>query len=186
MKIKINTLNAILIIICIILIIFLNYFLISSIISYIYPLKYEDEIQRYSREFNVKEEIIASIINVESSFNENAISSRGAVGLMQIMPSTAEWIADKLGYKDYKESDLKLISVNIRFGTYYYKYLYDKFKDCDVALAAYNAGEGVVKGWLNNPSYSINSVSLKEIPYKETQSYVKKVNKNIKYYSKKF
>lgn len=186
MRTKSNYINIFLSVICLALIVFLVYFFVTSLVAYVYPLKYENEIKRYSVEFNIEPEIIASIINTESSFNENAVSSKGAVGLMQVMPSTAEWVSQKLGIKDFSSEDLKIVSVNIRIGTWYYKYLFDKFGSKDVALACYNAGEGVVKSWLNNPTYSIDKVSLISIPYKETASYVKKVNKNIKYYSKKF
>lgn len=163
-----------------------------------YPLKYTDEIYASSEEFGVDKELIASIINAESHFNENALSNKGAVGLMQIMPSTAEWIINNNlskfeDYQDFKnlyntqsgQCELFNPSINIRLGTFYISYLIKKFNNVDTALCAYNAGEGKVKEWLNNSEYSIDKISLQKIPYNETKNYVQKVNLNLKVYSTK-
>ena len=176
-------------------------FLIFSYNKIFYPLKYEEEIVSVSKEFNVSPEIIASIINVESRFNEKVVSNKGAVGLMQILPSTASWTVQQLsGGKGAKNSELELSfynettkegelfdpMTNIRIGTCYFVYLLNKFGDFDVALCAYNAGEGVVRNWLGKSEYSNNGKTLSKIPYSETKNYVEKVNRNIKVYSKKF
>ena len=172
--------------------------LIFAYNNLVYPLKYTDEILAASEEFGVDKELIASIINTESHFNENALSNKGAVGLMQIMPSTAEWIINSNlsyfeDYQDFKnlyntqsgQSELFNPSINIKLGTFYISYLIKKFNNVDTALCAYNAGEGKVKEWLNNSEYSIDKISLIKIPYNETRSYVQKVNVNLKVYSTK-
>lgn len=151
---------------------------------FLYPIKYKDSIYQYATEFNVKKEVIASVINAESKFDEDAISYRGAIGLMQIMPKTAQWLAEKLNI-EYSEELLFEPDYNIKLGTYYVSYLQDKFSNLQVVLCAYNAGEGVVKEWLNNEEYSNNGETLDYIPYEETRNYVKKVMSNIKIYSKK-
>lgn len=167
-----------------------------------YPIKYADEIHFASQEFGVSEELIASIINAESHFNERAISNKGAVGLMQIMPATAEWVLNKMAGQnvvkveklsqnelfDYEKSNGKLLdpSLNIKIGTYYISYLIKKFKNIDTALCAYNAGEGKVGEWLNSSEFSDDKIALKKIPYRETNNYVDKVNLNLKIYNKKF
>lgn len=165
-----------------------------------YPVKYTNEINAASEEFGVQKELIASVINAESHYNEKAVSNKGAIGLMQIMPSTAEWILNKISKQnssiqrlsqielfDYEKSDGKLFdaNLNIRIGTYYLAYLINKFKDVNTALCAYNAGEGKVGEWLNSNEFSEDKQTLKKIPYRETDNYVNKVNMNLKIYSKK-
>ncbi len=173
-----------------------------------YPLRYEKEILSASQEFGVKPEIIASIINAESKFKSNAVSNKGAVGLMQILPSTAAWAAkqmtqgnskitlasvgDEISFEkvmynpETKEGELLEINTNIRIGTYYFSYLLTKFKNLKIAICAYNAGEGTVKNWLKSEKYSKDGKVLKEIPYKETKNYLEKVLTNINIYEKKF
>ena len=165
-------------------IIVLGIFLYLFVMYILYPINYKDEIKKYSQEYNLKTEFVASLINAESGYNPNAISNKGAVGLMQIMPSTAEWIANNIG-AEYNPEYLKKPEYNIRLGCYYLRYLTDKFKDDVVVLCAYNAGEGVVKSWLNDKSYSSDGKKLDEIPYVSTKNYVKKILSSISVYQKK-
>jgi len=149
-----------------------------------HPLKYKNEIITYAKENDLPPALIASVINVESSFNENAKSNKNAIGLMQIKLSTANYINELKNSEKIDENELFMTSVNIRIGTEYLKYLMDKFEDINTSLAAYNAGETRVKSWLNSGIYSTDGKTLMYIPYEETRNYVKKVNKNLKYYSK--
>ena len=177
------------------------FFLIFGYDRVVYPLKYRLEIIRAGEEFGVDAALIASVINAESGFNEKAISSKGAVGLMQILPSTAEWVIQKMRKQNinipsYSSEELFSSQIsngqlfdpnlNIRVGTFYLSYLIDKFENVDVALAAYNAGEGNVIKWLSAEEFSSDQKTLKKTPFKETENYVKKVNLNLKIYSKKF
>ena len=148
-----------------ILLIFIFYFLI-------YPVKYKNIVQKYSAEYSINIETIYAVIKAESNFNKNAVSLKGAVGLMQLLPSTADWISNLLNENDY---DLKDAETNIKYGTYYLRYLYNKFEYLDTAICAYNAGEGTVRNWLNNPEYSSDFKTLNVIPYKETREYLNKV-----------
>lgn len=150
----------------------------------LYPIKYKESIFNYSQEYNIDKELIASIINAESSFKTDAISKKGAIGLMQLMPSTAQWIADKLDIQ-YNDELLYNPDYNIHLGTYYLSYLKRKFNDTTVILCAYNAGEGVVKNWLNNTNYSKDGKTLHYIPYYQTRAYTKKVIDSLKIYAKK-
>ena len=150
-----------------------------------YPLKYFSEIRMYAEEFDLKPEFVASVINAESGFDERAVSSKGAIGLMQLMPSTAQEIAEKLEFDNYSDDMLYDPDVNIRFGCYYLRYLSDRFQDDTLVLASYNAGMGVVYKWLNNEKYSSDGELIK-IPYKQTDEYVKKVNKALPHYEKEF
>jgi len=138
-----------------------------------YPLKYREEIEDASEEFDVPKETICAVIYAESKFNADAKSSVGARGLMQIMPSTFKDIQKALG-TNYTDDDLYDPGVNIRAGTYYLAYLYRIFGDWEHVHAAYNAGMGNVWSWLDDDRYSKDG-KLTDIPFKETKNYVKKV-----------
>lgn len=148
-------------------------------------MKYSDEIIEYSNEFEVTPALVASVINVESGYNDDATSQKGAKGLMQIMPSTGRWLAEKINEK-YDEELLLNASFNIKLGTYYLSYLIEQFDDERVALCAYNAGQGNVKEWLKNEEYSSDGKTLKEIPYEETKNYINKIEKNYRYYKNRY
>lgn len=146
-----------------------------------YPLRYKDEIVKYSTKYGLDENLIFSIVKCESSFNENAISSKNAMGLMQITQPTADYIAQKLSVKNY---DLFDIDTNLNFGCYYLSYLYKKFKNIDTVIVAYNAGEGNVSNWLKNENYSKDGISLNKIPFPETRSYLEEIKKTLAKYKK--
>lgn len=178
------------------------FFAVFGFPNYAYPIRFEEEIKNASKEFNVDKALIASVINAESHFRSDVVSNKGAVGLMQIMPSTASWLAKKLvkekGYtlNGKEEKSIKFVSfkneylfdekTNITLGSFYLSYLLNKFKDVDVAICAYNAGEGIVKKWLEDENYSKDGKSLKKIPYSETRNYLKKVKLNLEIYKNKF
>lgn len=153
--------------------------LISSVYLFIitaYPLKYEEIIRECSDEYGVDPYLVAAIICTESGFRSDAKSNKGAVGLMQIMPDTGEWLAGKIGLKGYNASMLEDPETNIALGSWYIKYLSDRFGgDMDLIAAAYNAGQNKVSEWLGDERYSRDG-ALIEIPYEETDNYVKKVN----------
>lgn len=149
-----------------------------------YPLKYKDSILKYSSEFNLSPSLVASVINSESGFDKDAVSSKGAVGLMQLKPDTALYMADYLGEKLDTEM-LTDSDTNIKLGCCYLDYLFNKFNDEKTALASYNAGEGVVMRWLKNEEYSKDGKTLIKIPYKETENYVKNVISSKSIYENK-
>ena len=158
-----------------------------SIINYfLFPLKYKNEIQIYAKKYDLNPALIASVINAESSFNKHAKSSKGAVGLMQILPTTAEWIYSQLYIDEFNKKILTNENYNIQMGCFYLSYLENKFTNLTCLLCAYNAGESVVTQWLNNSKYSDDKQTLKKIPYNETSNYVKKIQNYIKVYSVKF
>lgn len=151
-----------------------------------HPLKFEDEIVFYADLCGLSPELIASVINVESSFKENAKSNKNAIGLMQVKLSTANYINTLNNNSNITEKQLFEPAVNIKYGCEYLKYLINKFEDINTSLAAYNAGETRVKSWLNSGIYSTDGKTLSYIPYKETKNYVEKINKNVNYYKKLF
>ena len=151
----------------------------------IYPKKYLNEINVYATKYNLAPSLVASVVNTESSFNKNARSSKGAIGLMQVKLSTAKYMIDLYNLNlTIDENELFEINNNLNFGCMYLRYLINKFLDVNTALASYNAGETIVRYWLKDEKYSSNGKTLKTIPYNETENYVKKINRNLKYYKK--
>jgi soluble lytic murein transglycosylase len=149
----------------------------------IYPLDYKETIVQYAKEYTLDPNLVATVIWAESDYDANAESNKGAVGLMQIMPDTGQWIAKKLKIKNYSEESLKDPKTNIRLGCWYLNYLNNKFDgDLRNTLAAYNAGPGRVEGWLADKSISDDGETLKNIPYDETSNYVEKIERVYEVY----
>lgn len=157
-------------------------FIEDTVEKAMHPIKYEEHVERFSDEYGVPEEIIYAVIKCESSFKADAISSGGAVGLMQMMPATFEDLCRRKG-EEYNESLLYDPKVSIEYGTYYLSYLYSRYGVWETVYAAYNAGYGRVDGWLEDPEIGVDG-RLNNIPYKETREYVEKVADARKVYSK--
>lgn len=147
--------------------------IMDSVDKFAYPLEYEAEINAAAEEFSVPKEIICAVIYVESSFDKDAVSSAGARGLMQVMPSTFGDIQKALK-TEYTDDDLFDPEINIRAGTYYLSYLYKLLGDWQLVHAAYNAGIGKVWDWLEDENYAKDG-KLINIPYEETEKYVEKI-----------
>lgn len=150
------------------------------------PRDYSDHIAQYSAQYGIPEYVVYAVIKVESGFDPNAISNAGARGLMQMMPSTFEWLtSDEHLNENYSPNDLYDPEVSIKYGTYYLKYLYSKFDyNWDTTFAAYNGGEGNVSKWLEDERYSDGDGNLVNIPFEETENYVRRVNSAIDSYKK--
>ena len=146
-----------------------------------YPVRYGDLVRRYSCEYNVDSSLVLSVMKNESGFKSDAISPKDAVGLMQITPATGHWIANNMNISDYS---LENPETNIMFSCWYLDYLTQRFGDIKTAVAAYNAGEGNVSNWLENPDFSSDGITLSDIPYGETDRYVKKVMNAYNIYNK--
>ena len=155
-------------------------FVWTSLEKAVYPQKYAEIVSKYADEYNVPEDVVYATIKVESSFDPEAISHAGARGLMQMLPSTFEWLTGDEHLGEHLTPNLLFEpEVNIRYGVYYLKYLYTKFDHkWDVACAAYNGGEGNVTEWLADERYSDGEGNLTSYPknFKETKNYVKKIN----------
>ncbi len=144
------------------------------------PTEYVSEIEKWSDEYDVPIEMLCGVIHTESNFNPDAVSHAGAKGMMQITKDTFEWVSFKLK-EQQTEDALFDHKINIKYGTYLLSFLYDEFGDWDTVFAAYNAGRSKVKSWLEDESITENG-KLKNIPYKETADYIKKVNKAAEKY----
>ena len=147
------------------------------------PEEYEKYVSKYAAEYRVPEYVIYAVIKNESDFDISAKSSDGAIGLMQIMPSTFEWLTDLLD-ESYEAGMLYDPETNIKYGTYYLAYLSTIYSRWSTVYAAYNAGPGAVDGWLTDGRYSKDGVSLDYIPYDETREYVAVVEKSAELYRK--
>ena len=134
-------------------------------IALLYPQRYKAEIAEASRAFGVPESLVRAVIKTESGYKRRAVSRAGAVGLMQLMPSTARWAAALLGDPSLAD-DLTDPKANITLGTAYLGHLLRKYSLPD-ALAAYNAGEGNLLKW--------KTEAQAEYPFPETRNYVQKV-----------
>ena len=151
-------------------------FLAFLVVRRYLPLNHTEIILHYSEIHNVDHLLVAAIINVESSFNKNAVSHAGASGLMQIMPNTAYWIAEHLGVENFVYEEMIFDpAININMGTWYIARLIDNHYTVETALAAYNAGSGNISSWLSNPEFSEDGRTLVHIPFLETRNYVERV-----------
>ena len=137
------------------------------------PKRYTEAVSCYAEEYGVEEELAFAVIRAESNFREEAVSSAGARGLMQLMPPTAQFIAENIG----ENLSIDSPEDNIRMGVWYLAYLSEKFEGQTEVLAAYNAGEGAVRQWLRDADYSQDGKSLREIPLAETRKYVQRDKK---------
>lgn len=149
-----------------------------------YPIKYQNFIKESCKIHNVEESLVFAVIRAESKFQENAKSSAGAIGLMQITPETFNWLQRRTEQSSFEKNLLTDPKVNIEYGTYFLSILQKKYSDEKVILSAYNAGMGTVDKWLKTPEYSLDGKILKSIPYPETENYVKKVLSYQKMYKK--
>ncbi len=148
-----------------------------------YPIKYAEYVEKYSAENNIDKYLVYAIIKTESGFDENAVSSVGARGLMQIMNDAFEWV--KFRMKDESEisyEDMFSAQYNIQYGSYLYSLLHEEYGDVETALVAYFSGRGQVNEWLKNSEYSENGKTLSVIPTKASAHYVYKVMKAFESY----
>ena len=143
-------------------------FLILGLIGLraLFPLDYREEILEWSAVYNLEPAWVASIIRCESSFRPQVISSAGAIGLMQIMPETGKWIAEQLILNNYSLALLTNPASNIQLGTWYLRYLLDRFSTADSALMAYNAGPTNADRWKGHL----------ELAFPETQQYIRRIH----------
>jgi len=131
-----------------------------------YPLPYGDIVRGHAHNYHLDPALLAAVIYQESKFRAGARSDRGAIGLMQLLPATAEGIAARTGGSAFRVSDLYDPEINVRYGAWYLRHLLDKYGSEQVALAAYNAGQHNVDGW--------RARGL-GIPFPETKHFVERV-----------
>jgi soluble lytic murein transglycosylase len=150
------------------------------------PLRHEDVIRQQAKAKGLDPSLIAAVIYTETHFVPRE-SSAGALGLMQITPATAEFIAQRSGGTAFEQADLATPQINIAYGTYYLRYLLRRF-DADIVLglAAYNGGEGNVERWLAEAAARGEDFGADDIPFPETRHYVKNVLKAQREYRARY
>ena len=138
-----------------------------------YPLHYSEYVRVHAREHHLDPALLAAVIYQESKFRTSAKSSSGAIGLMQLTPSTARGIAIRTHGSAFRTSDLYDPDINIRYGTWYLDNLFKKYGSERLVLAAYNAGQGNVDEWRTHGE---------PIQFAETRAYIKRVERLKKIY----
>lgn len=154
----------------------------------LYKRDYSNYVEKYSKEYEVDQNLVYAVIKAESNFKNDAKSNKEAIGLMQIMTETAKDICrmTNLKFTDEKELNEKLYNpeINIKLGTYYLSYLIKKYNNVELAITAYNAGIGTVDNWISTGVLKSDGSDIENIPYKETNNYVRKILRDYKIYSK--
>jgi soluble lytic murein transglycosylase len=140
-----------------------------------YPLHYGEIVRGHARNYHLEPALLAAVIYQESKFNSDARSKSGAIGLMQLLPSTAHGIALHTGGSKFRTADLYNPELNVRYGAWYLRHLLDKYHGERTALAAYNAGQQNVDTWIANGQ---------GIRFAETRAYVDKVESLKRTYRK--
>ena len=158
----------------------------SKIKNAIYKKQYTEYVEKYSSEYNVDENLVYAVIKAESNFNPNAKSNKNAIGLMQLMEDTEKNTIKKVDlqiHDDEIEEKLQDIDININLGTKYLSILIEKYENIEIAITAYNAGIGTVDNWIQKGIIKADGSDIENIPYKETNNYVRKILRDYKIYA---
>ena len=182
MKRLLNFLITLLILASIIFILFKVIKIDDIIMKKLYPLKYSEYVQKYAEEYNMDKYMVYAIIKAESNFDENAKSSSNAIGLMQIMETTAIETARKMNL-EVTEEELFKPEINIKIGLKYFTNLLNHYNNnYPLAIIAYNAGMGNVDSWIKNGTIKEDGTDIENVPYKETNNYVRKILRDYEIY----
>lgn len=157
----------------------------DSLLKMMYPKTYKEIVSIYEEKYQVEENLIFAVIKAESNFDAKAVSNRNAIGLMQLMEETAKDVARKNNIElnsDNVRQELEDVYRNIEIGTCYLATLLKRYDSKEVALAAYNAGIGTVDGWIEKGIIKNDGSDIENIPYKETNNYVRKILRDYKIY----
>ncbi|KMT21528.1 lytic transglycosylase domain-containing protein [Clostridium cylindrosporum] len=152
----------------------------KPMLKQVYKLEYKETIDKYADNYKIDRELVYALIKKESKYDPLAVSKKGAMGLMQIMPDTGKYISGLLGEKNFKINDLYDAEKNINYGTYYLAKLSKDFNgDVEAILAAYNGGEGNVRKWMTENG---NELYEDKIPFKQTRNYIKSIKRDYNIY----
>lgn len=152
------------------------------IMKKLYPLKYSEYVEKYAEEYNMDKYMVYAIIKAESNFDENAKSSSNAIGLMQIMETTAIETANKMDL-EVTEEELFKPEINIKIGLKYFTCLLNHYNNnYPLAIIAYNAGMGNVDAWIKDRTIKEDGTDIENVPYKETNNYVRKILRDYEIY----
>jgi len=158
---------------------------ISDLQKIIYPYPHRTVVEKYAEQYGVDPLFVLAVIREESKFLPRSESHKGAKGLMQLMPSTAQSIAESIGDKAYSEEYLLDPEKNIQYGTWYLASLQKLFSNNrPLVIAAYNGGRGRVQEWIKSGQIDPENIRLEDIPFNETRGYVDRVLKSYQKYIK--
>jgi len=158
---------------------------ISELQKIIYPYPHRTVVEKYATQYGVDPLFVLAVIREESKFLPRSESHKGAKGLMQLMPSTAQSIAESIGDKAYSEEYLLDPEKNIQYGTWYLASLQKLFSNNrPLVIAAYNGGRGRVQEWIKSGQIDPENIRLEDIPFNETRGYVDRVLKSYQKYIK--
>jgi soluble lytic murein transglycosylase len=150
-----------------------------------YPQGMRNDVEAIAKESQVDPDLITAVIREESHYDPEAISSVGAIGLMQLMPTTAHWVAKRINLESYSRDQLHFPSVNVRLGAHYLAFLLDRFGGEPIsAVAAYNAGPESVTRWKATVNTDDRDEFVETIPFQETRSFVKRVMRSYYEYER--
>ncbi|MNZ74288.1 Soluble lytic murein transglycosylase precursor [compost metagenome] len=151
--------------------------------TWMYPVYYKADIKASASNYGLEPQLVAAIIRSESNYQTGRESRKGALGLMQIMPDTAAWVVQKAGFREVTEDMLlHRADVSIEVGTWYLHSLHKQFDHNSIAvIAAYNAGPGNVRKWMDSGVWDGTQDTISQIPFGETRHYIQRV---IYYYNK--
>ncbi len=150
-----------------------------------YPTKYSEYVEKYSEENNLDKYLVYAIIKAESNFEPNVKSNADARGLMQLMEETAVERSNAIEGTEVEAYDLYDPETNIKLGTSYFAYLMGLYDNNIVlAIIAYNAGLGNVEKWIKDGVIKADGSDIENIPYKETENYVRKILRDYQMYLK--
>ncbi len=149
----------------------------------VYPVRYHRDLLAAAREHGLEPALVAAVVREESRFRPGAISPKGAVGLMQLMPSTAQWVAQAREMEDFDLTQLPDPATNLRMGCWYLSHLIDVFGGSEImAIAAYNGGVSRVSGWLQTGAWAGTIDDLEMIPTAETREFLRRVEASRRIY----
>jgi soluble lytic murein transglycosylase len=155
------------------------------VLKKIYRIDYSEYIYKYSEENNLDPLLVAAIIKTESNFKSSTESKSGAIGLMQLMEETAQEEANEVGESVIVKEKLYNAEFNIKIGTKYFAKLMEKYNNNYLlAAAAYNAGRGNVDSWIKQGTIKEDGSDIENIPFKETNNYVRKLQRDYNIYLK--
>ncbi len=155
----------------------------ANVLRAIYPLAYREIITAEARSRDLDPYLVAAIARQESAFTPDVTSYAGARGLLQLMPETGRWWANRLGVRDYSDELLYHPEINVHLGVAYFADLQRRYRGLQLSLVAYNAGPTRARRWRQRPEYGIDAELFAErIPFSETRRYVRNVQSHIQIY----
>lgn len=156
---------------------------VPGISAKLYPIHFREAIGRVADMYDLDPYLVAAVVQTESGYDPRAVSHAGAVGLMQLMPSTAAWVTGLESWQGSDDPNLTNPEDNLKLGACYLAYLLDSFAgDTRLALAAYNAGQGTVAGWVEHSGADV--FGLSDIQFSETRDFVERVERYWELYAR--